>query len=97
MTKIFLPIALIMSISIPWTSAFAEKVIVDVKGLVCEFCAVAIEKVFKKRGEVKSIDVNLTSKKITIEFKQGKNIQDLDIKRLILDSGYNVVKITRSP
>ena len=36
------------------SSVFAKKINVDVNGLVCEFCAVTIEKNFEKKDELKS-------------------------------------------
>lgn len=68
---------------------------VDVFGLVCDFCAQAIEKVFMKRDEVSGIKVDLANGFITIFTKQGKDLGDDLIKTLITDAGYNVDKINR--
>lgn len=62
----------------------------DVNGLVCDFCARAIEKVFKKQDAVESIDVNLDDKVITIHFNQGKSLEETAIIKMIRDSGYDV-------
>lgn len=67
----------------------------QINGLVCDFCARALEKVFAKRDEVSGIDVNLDTKLVTIGFKKGGNIDDATITKLITDAGYNVVKINR--
>lgn len=66
---------------------------VSVNGLVCDFCARALEKVFGKQDAVNDIDVNLDSKIITIDFKDGQRLDDETIKQLIQDSGYNVESI----
>lgn len=63
---------------------------VDVNGLVCDFCARALEKVFSKKDEVSSIDVNLNKKLITIHFKEGQTLSDETITKLIVDSGYSI-------
>lgn len=68
---------------------------VDVNGLVCDFCARALEKVFSKQEAVQDIDVNLDTKVITINFKEGQTLDDDVIKGLITDAGYNVVGIER--
>ena len=68
---------------------------VQINGLVCDFCARALEKVFGKRDEVSGIDVNLDTKMVTIGFKKDTDIDDATITKLIVDSGYNVVKIMR--
>ena len=78
------------------SSANAAIVTVDVNGLVCEFCAVTIEKNFNKKSDiVKSVKVDLTNKKVTLVFKEGKDISDVEITETIVNNGYNVVKITR--
>ena len=74
----------------------ADHVItVQIDGLVCDFCARALEKVFGKRAEVTGIDVNLNTKLVTIGLNKGADIDDATITKLITDAGYNVVKINR--
>jgi copper chaperone CopZ len=72
-----------------------HSLIVQINGLVCDFCARALEKVFGRREEVSGIDVNLDTKLVTIGFKKGADIDDATITKLITDSGYNVVEIRR--
>lgn len=68
---------------------------VSVNGLVCDFCARALEKVFGKEEAVKAIDVNLDTKIITVNFNEGQMLSDERIKELITDAGYNVEGIHR--
>ena len=68
-------------------------VIAEVNGLVCDFCARAIEKVFKKRKEVANISVDLSQGKITI-WLNGV-IKDDALTKMINDSGYALVEIKR--
>ena len=68
---------------------------VAVEGMVCDFCAQAIEKVFMKRDEVTGITINLEEQNVTIALKQNNDIEDNIIKELFLDSGYNVSEIDR--
>ncbi len=70
-----------------------DMVRVSVNGLVCDFCARALEKVFGKQEAVSSIDVNLDDKIITINFQDGQMLDDETITALITDSGYNVEAI----
>jgi copper chaperone CopZ len=77
------------------SSAFAKEINVDVNGLVCEFCAVTIEKNFKKKDEIKEVKVDLDQKKVFLTFKDGKDLSDKIIKDTIVNNGYNVVKINR--
>ncbi|MEM9157499.1 MAG: heavy-metal-associated domain-containing protein [Verrucomicrobiota bacterium] len=74
----------------------ADKIVkVEVKGLVCDFCARALDKIFRKQPEVAGIDVDLDDKRVTIGFKEGKMLDDKAIKKLINASGYTVEKIHR--
>jgi copper chaperone CopZ len=68
---------------------------VDVNGMVCDFCARALEKVFSKKKEVTAIDVDLDNGKISITFNDGASLDDSLIKKLVTNSGYDVVKIYR--
>ena len=68
---------------------------VDVNGLVCDFCARALEKTFGKRDEVTNIVVDLDNAKVTVTLKDEQVMDDVMLTKLITDSGYNVVAIKR--
>mgnify|MGYP001471792734 CR=1 FL=1 len=68
---------------------------VIVKGLVCDFCAQSIAKLFGKEKSVEAIDVNLDKGMIKIDLKEGYKMDDTKITKLITDSGYNVEGINR--
>lgn len=94
MKKLLLTTALLVSLSIPAFAAHpGGTVYADVNGLVCDFCARALEKVFGKQEAVDSINVDLDEKVITIHFNEGQSLNDETITRLITDSGYNVREI----
>ncbi len=94
MKTLFLTIIFIIFLS---TKSFASHpngtVYVDVNGLVCDFCARALEKVFNKQEAVESINVDLDKKIITIHFNEGQNLEDEKITQLINDSGYDIREI----
>ena len=98
MKKLFIVLILILTIT-PLT-AFADHpegtVKVDIYGLVCDFCARALEKVFGKEEAVEGIHVDLDAKIITIHLKHGMQLDDAIIRKNILDSGYNVQEIHRN-
>ena len=75
--------------------AQAKPIKVQVKGMVCAFCAQGIEKKFKALPEAASIKVSLESKIVDIDTKEGKDIPDDQIKKIITEAGYDVVKIER--
>lgn len=80
------------------SAAFADQkgdAHVSVNGLVCDFCARALEKTFGKKDEVKAIDVNLETKIVTVNFVEGQTLDDETLTQIITDSGYNVEGIHR--
>lgn len=100
--KLFLSILILILFLLTTNTKLESKVLQDnkilyvsVNGLVCDFCARSIEKIFKRKQSVKSIDVNLEKMLITINLKEGENLTDETIKKLILDSGYEVVEVFR--
>lgn len=66
---------------------------VEVNGLVCDFCARALEKVFGREKAVKSIKVNLAAKHIVLNMKAQQSITEARVKKLVTDSGYQFVKM----
>jgi mercuric ion binding protein len=76
-------------------SASAETIKASVNGLVCAFCATGIEKTFKTEPAVEHIKVDLDSKLVTIDIKEGQKIDDATVNKLITDAGYTVTNIKR--
>lgn len=68
---------------------------ISVNGLVCDFCARSIEKLFSKKESVETIDVDLEKMLITIYLKNGKNLNNATIIKIVNDSGYDVTEINR--
>ncbi len=75
--------------------ATAETVQVKVDGLVCDFCARALEKVFGAREEVGDITVDLDKGSVLIHLKPGQSLDDATVSKLITDAGYNIANIDR--
>ena len=81
-------------------SAYAKTIKIGVEGMVCDFCAQSIEKVFLKQAGVEKVDVNLNIGKVTVKmadvFQDNEDgISDERIKELFLDAGYDVSEIER--
>ena len=68
---------------------------VSVNGLVCDFCAQSIQKLFNKEESVEAVNINMDEGMIKIDLKDGYNMDDNLITKLITDSGYNVERIYR--
>lgn len=96
MKKLLLLMILIFSISVStYAENTSETVQVQVNGLVCDFCARALEKVFSKEDAVDNINVDLDTKIITIQLKEGQNLENEKISNMVKDSGYDVKEINR--
>lgn len=76
--------------------AHAEQIKVEVKGMVCSFCAQGIKKTFMRKDGVENVEVDLDKKIVTITTKQGATLNDADVKDSIVDAGYEVIKIERA-
>lgn len=78
-------------------TAFAngKEVRISVKGMVCGFCAQGITKKFKADPAVETIDVSLENKFVKISLKDGQNIDDAKIKKILTEAGYGIEQIER--
>ncbi|PIR37686.1 MAG: hypothetical protein COV35_09340 [Alphaproteobacteria bacterium CG11_big_fil_rev_8_21_14_0_20_39_49] len=76
-------------------TACEDIVNVSVNGLVCDFCARALEKTFGKQDEVSRINVDLEKGQVAIAMKEGMTLSDEMLTKLITDSGYNVTVIDK--
>ena len=61
-----------------------------VDGLVCNFCATNISKSFSKLPEVSDVYVNLATKAVLIQLKEGKKISEDQAKQIVTDAGFNL-------
>ena len=92
MRKYLLTIIITVSLT---AAVSAETIKATVNGMVCGFCATGIEKTFKAQPEVKTVDVDLENKLVTLQTKQGQMIDDSKIRKLLGNAGYSVVRIVR--
>lgn len=80
----------------PEKPIFSGNIIhIEVNGLVCDFCARSIRKVFLKTGSVEEATVNLKHKFVTVYLKEEKTLSDKRVRKLLEDSGYATVSISR--
>ncbi len=64
-----------------------QIVIVDVKGMVCDFCARGIEKTFYDDKEVKKVNVDLGLGKVLVAYTNMKRVDVDEIKNIFLING----------
>ena len=70
-------------------------VVVDVLGVVCDFCATAMNKIFSKRDEVAAIYVDLDKKTLSLVINDGSDLSDKQIEKLSKQAGYRIAAIRR--
>lgn len=96
MKKMYFVLVIILGFMTSQAYATTSQSYVSVNGLVCDFCARALEKTFGQQEAVDHITVDLDTKIITIFYKDGQTLSEDKITQLITDSGYNVVAIADS-
>jgi len=68
-----------------------QVAVVNVNGMVCDFCARGIEKTFMKSANVKKVDVDLEVGKVLIAYSNDTKISFEDIKEKITANGQTAV------
>lgn len=94
MKKLLVTAALLL-VSVSGPAHAGNTINVKVNGLVCDFCAQAIDIMLKKDPAVKASRINLNTKLVTIRLNDGNQMSDGRIAQLITSAGYNVVGISR--
>ena len=69
--------------------ANVQIVVVDVNGMVCDFCARGIEKVLNTDDAVKKVRVSLELGKVLIAYAPSKKVDFEEIKNIFLSNGQN--------
>lgn len=72
-----------------------NSVLVNVKGMVCDFCAQGLKKKFGAIDSVENIDVDLESGNVLIKLKTGQDLSDAKIKKAVQENGLEVLKTQR--
>ena len=72
----------------------SQVAVVNVNGMVCDFCARGIERTFVRDNTVKKVDVDLERGKVLIAYIKDKEINFEDIKNKILANGQNAIDFT---
>ena len=72
-----------------------EPIVADVLGVVCDFCAMAMNKIFSKREEVAAIYVDLDTKALNLVLTPGASMSDQTIADLAVEAGYRIAEVRR--
>jgi len=97
MIKLALANLILVIFLFPLGVAFAanEKISVEIKGMVCAFCAQGITSSFEKHGSISVVTVEIEKHAVILELKDGQEISDDEIKKVVKEAGYDVGKIER--
>lgn len=63
-----------------------EKIVM-VEGMTCGHCEKAVKSALMELGEVKEVEVDLSTGKVVVK---GENLQDKFIKDAIIEAGYQI-------
>ena len=72
-----------------------EPIVADVMGVVCDFCALAMNKIFSKREEIAAVYVDLGTKALNLVLVPGATLSDETIAELAVQAGYRVAAVRR--
>ncbi len=96
MKKTALAVVIMLALSPAAFAAHGGKhVTVGLNGLVCDYCAQSMKKIFGKQDSVSAVDVDLTKKTMTLDLKKGAALSDDEIRKGVTDAGYSVTGISR--
>lgn len=75
----------------------ATSIKAEVNGMVCAFCAKGIEKKLNAMPEGKGAFVDLKSRVVVMELKEGQDVSIDKFTQVIKDAGYTVSKVEKVP
>lgn len=75
------------------TAFAANSIKATVNGMVCAFCAKGIEKKLKTLPEGKAVFVDLKSRVVVLELKEGATAPVDAFSAAITDAGYSISKV----
>jgi len=71
------------------------SIVVQVLGVVCDFCAKAMNKTFGRRDDVAAVYVDLDTKTLNLVLTKNSTMDDSEIKHVVRRSGYKTKVIHR--
>ena len=75
--------------------AAKADVVINVKGMVCSFCAQGVEKKLTEIESVARVAISIETKTVEVWLKTAGTLTDEQIKKAINSAGYNIEKIVR--
>lgn len=72
-----------------------DSVLVNVQGMVCDYCVNGLKEEFTPKAAVESVEVNLASGFMLITLKPGQTLTDTEIKHSVAIKGLRAVSISK--
>ncbi len=76
--------------------AASESTTVVVDGMTCVSCARSVERSLKTFSEVDAVKISLSTRKVTVIYKEGKRLSPDQIRIAIKEAGYSVKSVEGS-
>jgi copper chaperone CopZ len=83
-------------LSLASTAIHASTIEMKVHGMVCGFCAQGIEKSLRKLPATADVTVSLENQLVAVSTRDGTDITDADLHKLIEEAGYDLKQIVRT-
>jgi hypothetical protein len=77
-------------------AAGGTPIVADVLGVVCDFCAIAMNKIFGDQPEVAAVYVDLDTKALSLVLSPSSSLSDTVIADLAVQAGYRIAAIRRN-
>ncbi len=72
-----------------------EDVAIKVNGMVCDFCAQSVWKVFEDYEGVEKVDIDLDTGIVMVHMKPDQTLSEDELNKAITYAGYDLVSIER--
>ncbi|MCZ6898530.1 MAG: heavy-metal-associated domain-containing protein [Betaproteobacteria bacterium] len=78
------------------TTVFADekKLTVKIDGMTCPSCAASVENQFEKLDAVNSVDISLTKGIAIVTLKEGKDLNENDVKNAVKNAGFKAIEVS---
>lgn len=73
--------------------SLGKDILLKVDGLACAFCAWGLEKKLKKLEGVERVNISLNKGTVLIQFKEGVEVEEEVLKRIVKESGFKLREI----
>jgi copper chaperone CopZ len=70
-----------------------DNIEIEVDGLSCPFCAYGLEKKLKALDSIDKLDIDINEGIIKISLKEGREVNEKDIKEKVTEAGFTLRKL----